>query len=1062
MYIHRFLEKYLSFSYSSEMWLKTCIVAIGQVFFVLFCKKFASVEGVTPTNPCDPIQYNVTVNSLLGSGEVKDMMVKYHINPSWFVDPLTFVDCRRRGLTTIPHAIPHNVQILDLSSNVINQVLNKDMKRFQDLQALWLYSNCVGKSSVAHFYCTKIGAYDRNAFSSLINLKLLDIGGNAFDYMPSDLPPSLEYLEITRTGLKQIMKKDVNYLKNLTVFVARNMCFFGNCSSTIFSIEKGAFENTSLNILVLSDNILSMTMLSQLRLDDIVYVNIEQTHIARLAANNFDSLSAVESLIMHLLNPGNEHAHVIVENGTFDKLPNLEHLDLSCNLIEFLPNDIFQYNDKLSYLDLSGNCLFQYTLDPVLVPQSNITHLYMGYNHCRVLSSKTNMTFTPHNLGPSFQNMTNLEHLDYGKPQRMGDQPIFSQACSFYLINNESLNAIQNLPYLSEFVMSGGFVTEVDLSVLTELSHLTLIDLSSNKISNVSSITPKQTSKSKHSDSFRCMEKIKLVLSNNLLTKLKNSDLIHPRATHLNLSYNLLSSTSDNLFKNMPCLESIDLQHNPLQFIHERTFYDLENLEAVYLSSTYVMTMKNAVYFLQYFRPTSLYVQLSLMNNNLFQFLYLKSDTVKADAVTEADLSNNQIFSKLYLEQGLRTFRNATSLKLSNCEISFSTFSLPTPMLTYLDLSANGIEIISSQMLESVPLIEILLLSNNFIKVVSKSLFNVTDKLQHLDLSHNLISRVSAEDGENSLPSLRRLELQNNYIYEITPEIFPETLLSQLDFIDLRYNSIECSSDLSENFGRWLSQRAYNLSDRPGILPRCSYSVGNFGGCVKCTTAKQEDGSLLQQSLLQYSTNNFCSSITNIIYTASFTAFCLLFTLVGLFVNSRKGMLWMAKFATRRVRSSNGNVDAITSSSFVFHGFVIYDTNDEEIGDWIDEQLVPNLNPESSDLRVEIVERDDQCGFAPVQQLLFKIRASRKVIVVLSKNYGQSNQGKYVLSVLEALRYQTGNDRAVIVTFENDLKVRTLLRRQRKEEPWSRFQFPDDERDWSMFWESLRSLLTFL
>ena len=163
----------------------------------------------------------------------------------------------------------------------------------------------------------------------------------------------------------------------------------------------------------------------------------------------------------------------------------------------------------------------------------------------------------------------------------------------------------------------------------------------------------------------------------------------------------------------------------------------------------------------------------------------------------------------------------------------------------------------------------------------------------------------------------------------------------------------------------------------------------------------------------------------------------------------------MTKFATRRVRSSSENDDAITSSSFVFHGFVIYDTNDQEIGDWIDEQLVPNLNPESSDLRVEIVGRDDQCGFAPVQQLLFKIQTSQKVMVVLSKNCGQSNQGKYVLSVLEALHYQTGNDRVVIVTFENDLKVRTLLRRQRKEETWSRLQFPNDERDWSMFWESL-------
>ena len=176
-------------------------------FFVLFW--ICSVEGVTSTNPCDPVRYNVILKSLLSSGEVQDTMVKYHVTPSWFVDPFTLVDCRRRGLPTVPQAIPDNVQILDLSSNVINQVLNKDMKRFQNLQALWLYSNCIGESSVVYFYCTQIGAYGRNAFRSLINLKLLDIGGNAFDYRPSDLPPSLEYFDITRTGLKQIIKKDI-------------------------------------------------------------------------------------------------------------------------------------------------------------------------------------------------------------------------------------------------------------------------------------------------------------------------------------------------------------------------------------------------------------------------------------------------------------------------------------------------------------------------------------------------------------------------------------------------------------------------------------------------------------------------------------------------------------------------------------------------------------------------------------------------------------------------------------------------------------------------------------
>ena len=146
-----------------------------------------------------------------------------------------------------------------------------------------------------------------------------------------------------------------------------------------------------------------------------------------------------------------------------------------------------------------------------------------------------------------------------------------------------------------------------------------------------------------------------------------------------------------------------------------------------------------------------------------------------------------------------------------------------------------------------------------------------------LDLSCNSITHITSSHSlRNALINFIVHNLQRNYIFEISRNVFPLPLLESLHHLDLRYNSIECSCDLSENFGRWLSQRAYYLSDRPSILPRCFYSVGNFGGCVKCTTAKQEDGSLLQQSLLQYSINSFCSSTTIIIYTASFTTFCLL------------------------------------------------------------------------------------------------------------------------------------------------------------------------------------------
>ena len=265
-----------------------------------------------------------------------------------------------------------------------------------------------------------------------------------------------------------------------------------------------------------------------------------------------------------------------------------------------------------------------------------------------------------------------------------------------------------------------------------------------------------------------------------------------------------------------------------------------------------------------------------MLNDNLF-VLMRKMAEVKTPIVTDVDLSNNKIISEEILPEGLQMFFQVTSLTLKNCNIQFSSFALPTSFLLHLDLSQNQIEEVTSKIISSVSSLKTLILSKNSIKQISMDLLGTLKDLRISDLSYNSITHITSTHSlSNALINLIVHNLQRNYIFEISRNVFPLPLLESLHHLDLHYNSIECSCDLSENFGRWLSQRAYYLSDRPGILPRCSYSVGNFGGCVKCTTAKQEDRSLLQQSLLQYSTNSFCSSTTIIIYTASFTTFCLL------------------------------------------------------------------------------------------------------------------------------------------------------------------------------------------
>jgi len=210
---------------------------------------------------------------------------------------------------------------------------------------------------------------------------------------------------------------------------------------------------------------------------------------------------------------------------------------------------------------------------------------------------------------------------------------------------------------------------------------------------------------------------------------------------------------------------------------------------------------------------------------------------------------------------------------------------------------------------------------------------------------------------------------------------------------------------------------------------------------------------------MQFSTNNLCSTSTDVLLTVSFTSFFICFTFISTFLSSGKGMLWLAKISTRKVRSETDDGEIKLCGAFTFHRFVLFDIEDTKTAGWIDSQLLPRLTETPPYMKITISGRDDQCGFSYVTQLLRKIEASRKVIIVLTGCYWQSNQGKYVLSAIEDVRYQTGQDRSVIVTFENDFHIGGLLKRHRSKNPLSVSQFPEDERYSSIFWESLRNLL---
>ena len=147
-----------------------------------------SVQAVTAFDPCDPLQANVTAHSVFREKMIL-MIQEMKVPPIWFITPLRYVNCSRRGINRIPQSIASNVQHLDLSSNALDRVETKDLVKYKDLQILILYSNCIGNSRHRANYCYGLrGAYDKHAFKSLLNLCYLDVGGNNFLNFPPNLP----------------------------------------------------------------------------------------------------------------------------------------------------------------------------------------------------------------------------------------------------------------------------------------------------------------------------------------------------------------------------------------------------------------------------------------------------------------------------------------------------------------------------------------------------------------------------------------------------------------------------------------------------------------------------------------------------------------------------------------------------------------------------------------------------------------------------------------------------------------------------------------------------------
>ncbi|XP_044584733.1 leucine-rich repeat-containing G-protein coupled receptor 5-like [Cotesia glomerata] len=255
--------------------------------------------------------------------------------------------------------------------------------------------------------------------------------------------------------------------------------------------------------------------------------------------------------------------------GSFDKLPNLEYLDLSRNRIQLCDFLSFGGHQKLVTLIIDEN---DSGLREQVLSESDcfpkLEHLYLRKNNIaditiplqRTFPSLTHLYLSDNKLkGRTFEyldlplTLTHL-HLERNQINRLDTRGLINLSSLF--LDGNRIQSLSHLPCLDESNLS-----------LRHATRLRFLSLSQNMITSV------------QRDSFDDCRALKsLNLAHNRISSIPFGTFDGlSELRDLSLSYNQLTSLPD--FRNVRVLTSLSLDHNLIEYIPSGAFCDLGELK---------------------------------------------------------------------------------------------------------------------------------------------------------------------------------------------------------------------------------------------------------------------------------------------------------------------------------------------------------------------------------------------------------------------------------------------------------------------------------------------------
>lgn len=918
----------------------------------------------------------------------------------------TSVDCYGRLFTAVPRFHSFTVVSLNLSHTRITQVRRGDFSGLPNLQWLLMMDNCPPPGRCKMHI-------DYYAFRGLSKLRFANLSGNSLTSIPW-LPSSLKVLDLQKNQIFNISRPlGTPELERLDL---NGNCFYANPCNENFHISEDVLRNlTRLQHLALGYN--NVTAVPKGLPGSLTHLNLRENAITEIPEKAFANLTNLEFLSVewncqrcdHAARPcfpcPNNSPLKLHPLSFYSNNSSMTFLSLRGNSLQEIPQGLFQPLKKLRELDLSDNLLFDAIQNGSFFSElSGLSWISLIYNY------KPLLTFPRFNLSRFIANISGLECL-------------LLSGNFFHTLSDESLDVLSKLKNLKKLELRMNFIESFNVSALAQLPSLNYIDLSQNVLSFLHCGAGSSPS-TEWQGNCQDRKAHQLGLSESLL-KLKdgdaatNSDTWGSNGPELadgafspssslwwqfcnqsvsyDLSQNNIMHLSRSVFKGMENAVCLDLSYNYIsQALRQGVFSDMKRLVFLNLSFN-----RLDLYYNDSFRELNSSLKVLDLSNNQFHFmmwgmghtLYFIQNLTNLGFLSLANnligiRVNDRLVSSSITH--LDFYGNQLNIMWESDNTKYAYYFQNLTNLTYLDISRNQLKSISPKQLCNLPTsIQTLIASSNVLKFFPWINISVLPNLRRLDLSQNLLSylpRKVVHFGD----SFSVLDLSHNLIIHITQEFFSN--VTSLRYLYLSHNSIKEINQqfLPLPFKSGSGLRTLTLHDNPF---KCDCDTSWFADFLKNTPIDIPylsrfllcgfPESLQHRSVLsidQHSCQDIYGGLAFLISSVlvlAFTVLPLLKHLYGWDLWYCLQVLWAEYKGYSQIADKN--------SGCHYDAFVVFDTSNPCVRDWVYNELMVNLeNSPHRKFCLCLEERDWDLGLSCIDNLHNAVHSSMKTVFVLS------------------------------------------------------------------------------